>query len=113
MTNKLIETESEIGQLTTDIGILNKRIALAESGVEENSIRLEQKIVNHDEREEICDNAGNKYAKDREERSDQKEIISDAIGLLVTKIRLLKKYVSDSSSTLERPIWFFWKGKKY
>ena len=58
----------------------------------------------NDEREDVCDSAGKKYAKDREERSDEKEIISDAIGLLVSKIRMLKKYVSDSVSTLKRPV---------
>lgn len=49
--------------------------------------------------------AGKNYAHEREERSEQKEIISDAIGLLMAKIRMLKKYVSDRVQTLERPMF--------
>jgi len=72
----------------------------------EQTVRLEQKIAQHDEREAFCDEAGKKYAHDREARSDQLDVISDAIGLLTAKIRLLKKYVSDTVQTLEKPmIW--------
>jgi len=69
---------------------------------------LNKKITQHDEIEAFCDAAGAKYARDREARGDQREIISDAIGLLTAKIRLLKKYVSDRVNTLERPIWSVW-----
>lgn len=104
MTAKLDETEARIKQLEVEIAVLAKRINIAATELDEQNIRLEQKIVQHDEREAFCDEAGAKYARDREARSDQKEIISDAIGLLVSKIRLLKKYVSDRVTTLERPI---------
>jgi len=60
-------------------------------------------IEQHDQRETTCDEAGNKYAKDREARDDQREIISDAIGLLVSKIRLLKRYVGERTKTLKKP----------
>jgi len=83
---------------------LTKRINGAESELSEQKVRLEQKIAQHDERETFCDEAAKKYAHDREARGDQLDVISDAIGLLTAKIRLLKKYVSDSVSTLNKPI---------
>jgi len=92
--------------LSIEIAILTKRINQATEERAEQVIRLEQKISQHDERETFCDEAGKKYAHDREARDDQKSIISDAIGLLTAKIRLLKRYVSDRVSSLEKPI--FW-----
>jgi hypothetical protein len=83
---------------------LTKRINAAEQELAEQKIRLEQKITQHDERETFCDEAAKKYSHDREARSDQLDVISDAIGLLTAKIRLLKKYVSDSTSSLKKPI---------
>jgi len=70
-------------------------------------------MAQHDERETFCDEAGKKYAHDREARSDQLDILSDAIGLLMAKIRILKQYVSDSVQTLEKPMFWeeirFWR----
>lgn len=66
-------------------------------------MRLEQKISQHDTRETFCDEAGGKYAKEREARSNQEGIISDAIGLLTSKIRLLKRYVGERTQKLSKP----------
>ena len=38
----------------------------------------------------FCDAAAKKYANDREARSEQLDVLSDAIGLLTSKIRMLK-----------------------
>ena len=80
-------------------------------------VRLENKIVQHDQREKynslifliflirFCDASGSEYAKRREGRSEELDVLSDAIGMLTSKIRLLKKYVGERTMTLERPIW--------
>jgi len=104
LSNMLQETLDKIAQLNIDISVLTKRINLASTELAEQITRLDEKIQQHDARETFCDEAGAKYAHDREARSDQRDIISDAIGLLTAKIRMLKKYVSDRVVTLERPI---------
>jgi len=104
LTAKKEETEAKIQQLNVEIAVLTKRINQATTEREEQVVRLEQKIAQHDERENFCDEAGKKYAHDREARDDQREIISDAIGLLTAKIRLLKRYVSDRIVNLDKPV---------
>lgn len=90
--------------MNTEIGVLTRRITNSENELSDQEVRLEQKIAQHDERESFCDSAASAYAKRREARSDQLDVLSDAIGLLTSKIRLLKKFVSDRTMTLERPI---------
>merc|ERR1711915_809456 len=94
LTAKKQATEARIAQLTIEIEVLTKRINQAQTELDEQIERLALKISQHDEREAFCDEAGRKYAKDRQDRDDQREVISDAIGLLTAKIRLLKQYVS-------------------
>jgi len=72
--------------------------------------RIEQKTKESAELTIWCDDEATAYSTRRQARNDEMEVVSDAIALLTSKLRTLKKYVSKKVDGLEKPtLWAeFW-----
>jgi len=46
------------------------------------------------DKEDFCDAEQKAYMKRREQRNDDEQVVSQAIGLLTSQIRTLKKYIN-------------------
>lgn len=82
MTTKLDIVNKEITDLETEIAALNKRIAQCQAEKADQEERLKQKAQEHEDLLTYCDDANVAYAQRREARNDEREVVSDAIGLL-------------------------------
>lgn len=90
----------KIKTLSNAIAILTKRINnLISNKLEtENRIKHKKKVLEDFLAE--CKAKMERYAKTREFYEDQRAIRSSAIGLLVSKIRVLKKYIRNRTFLL-------------
>lgn len=65
--------------------------------------RIEQKTEESAKLTIWCDDEASAYSTRRQARNDEMEVVSDAIALLTSKLRTLKKYVSKKVDGLEKP----------
>lgn len=99
----LDETQASIDQLTVEINALTKRINMLKDEKADLEERIEQKTKESAELTIWCDDEATSYATRRQARNDEMEVVSDAIALLTSKLRTLKKYVSKKVDGLEKP----------
>ena len=90
---KLDEVKGKIANLELEIQTLNKRIASATNERDEQLTRASQKQEQHDEKLKYCEDENIAYAERRETRMEERTIVSQAIGLLQSKLRTFRKYV--------------------
>jgi hypothetical protein len=65
--------------------------------------RIEQKTEESAKLTIWCDDEATAYSTRRQARNDEMEVVSDAIALLTSKLRTLKKYVTKKVDGLEKP----------
>lgn len=99
----LDETQASIDQLTTEINALTKRINMLKDEKADLEERIEQKTEESHQLTIWCDDEAAAYSTRRQARNDEMEVVSDAIALLTSKLRTLKKYVSKKVDGLEKP----------
>nr|AWX67865.1 trichocyst matrix protein T2-A [Philasterides dicentrarchi]QEE82883.1 trichocyst matrix protein T2-A [Philasterides dicentrarchi] len=95
LLDKLVQVNKEIADLEQQIAALNKRIAQCQAEKADQEERFRQKTSEHEDLLQYCDDANVAYAKRRESRNDEREVVSDAIGLLQSKLRTFRQYVSE------------------
>lgn len=104
--NQLSEKEqaltAEIDQLESEIDTLTKRINAAKAEKHDTEVRRDQKQDEHDERLTYCDQENVNYAERRQQRDDEIEVVSDAVSLLQSHLRLFRQYVSDRLTTVHK-----------
>jgi hypothetical protein len=89
----LVQTEQTIDLLQGEIAALNKRLEVAKSDRDEQKERSKDKGVELLETVKQCDDEGDAYFERRQDRADNLRTISDAIGLIESKLRILKEFV--------------------
>jgi len=92
--SKLEETDFQISVLQGEISALNKRISIAQDERDEQTNRLKQKKTELVEREKVCDDESENYAARRSDRIEDIGIVSECIGLIESKIRILRQFVA-------------------
>jgi hypothetical protein len=90
----LEETQEQITQLIAEISSLNKRISIAQDEREEQRDRSAQKGVELREREQACDDEADAYARRKADRGADISEVSECLGLVESKIRVLKQFVN-------------------
>jgi len=100
LQKRLDETQVSIDQLTAEINALTKRINMLQEEKVDQQERIEQKTKEREQRKTYCDDEAAAYAKRRQSRNDEMEVVSDAIALLTQKLRMLKRYVSNKTSSI-------------
>lgn len=102
VVSKLDEIKGQIGNLETEIAALNKRITNATNEKAEQDTRAANKQKQHDEKLQQCDDENIQYSERRDQRDQDKEIVSQTIGLLQAKLRTFRKYVNDRLGKVEK-----------
>jgi len=90
----LNETQAQIYNLENEISALNKRIDNATSERDEQQERSRQKKIEHQGRQKWCDDEADAYASRRSDRLDSIKVVSDCVGIIESKIRVLKEFVA-------------------
>lgn len=90
----LEETQAQITQLVAEISSLNKRIAIAQDEREEQRDRSAQKNTELRERTQVCDDEADAYARRKADRQADISEVSECLGLVESKIRVLKQFVN-------------------
>lgn len=90
----LNETEAYIQNLVAEISALNKRIAIATDERDEQVERSRQKNTELVEREKSFDDETDTYNNRRADRQSDLGEVSEALGLVESKIRVLKQFVN-------------------
>lgn len=90
----LEETQEQISQLVAEISSLNKRISIAQDERDEQRDRSAQKNTELKERQQACDDEADAYNNRRDARGEDIGEVSECLGLVESKIRVLKQFVS-------------------
>lgn len=90
----LEETQEQILQLVAEISSLNKRISIAQDEREEQRNRSAQKSTELREREQVYDDETDAYNRRRSDRQEDIGEVSEALGLVESKVRTLKQFVN-------------------
>lgn len=100
---RLDETDTTIDMLTVEINALSKRIKMLQEEKADQLERIEAKTEERENRKVFCDDEATAYSQRRQARTDELEVISDAIAMLLSKLRMLKKFTSKATSGLKKP----------
>lgn len=95
LSDKVEVLTAEINQLDTDIDTLTKRINAATAERHDSEVRRDQKQTEHDERLTYCEQENDNYSHRRQSRHDEQEVVSDAVALLQSNLRLFRQYIND------------------
>jgi len=90
----LNETQAQIFNLENEISALNKRLENATSERDEQRERSRQKSIELTGRTKQCDDEAEAYASRRSDRLESIQIVSECVGLIESKIRVLKEFVA-------------------
>jgi chromosome segregation ATPase len=90
----LEEAQAHITQLVAEISSLNKRISIAQDEREEQRDRSAQKNTELRERTQVCDDETDAYNRRRADRQADIDEVSECLGLVESKIRVLKQFVN-------------------
>jgi flagellar motility protein MotE (MotC chaperone) len=99
---KLNEIKADIANLDQEIAALNKRINAATEERKEQTERVVQKTNQYQEYLKYCDDENANYAKRRENRDNDRQVVSDAIGVFQKNLRLFRKYVADRMKNVKK-----------
>jgi len=102
LVDRLNEVNNQITTLEGEIATLNKRISNAQYEKEEQDKRAADKQVQHDDKLTFCDDENLGYSDRRELRDNDREVVSQTIGLLQAKLRTFRKYVNDRTSKISK-----------
>jgi septal ring factor EnvC (AmiA/AmiB activator) len=90
----LNETQAHLANLENEISALNKRLENASAERDEQRERSRQKNIEKVGRTKWCDDEAESYASRRNDRLDSIRVVSDCVGLIESKIRVLKEFVA-------------------
>jgi chromosome segregation ATPase len=92
---KLLEdTDAQIQNLIAEISSLNKRISIAQDERDEQRERSKQKNIELQERQKACDDEAEAYGARKADRQADISEVSECLGLVESKIRILKQFVN-------------------
>jgi len=92
---KLLEdTDAQIQNLVAEISALNKRISIATDEKDEQKERSKQKNIELQERQKACDDEADAYSARKADRQADISEVSECLGLVESKIRVLKQFVN-------------------
>lgn len=93
---------AEINQLESEIDTLTKRINAATAEKRDTEVRRDQKQSEYNERLAYCDQENVNYSNRRQQRYDEIEVVSDAVSLLQSHLRLFRQYVNERIQGIQK-----------
>lgn len=99
---RISDTEAEIAQLDDTISVLTRRINMATQEKADQETRIAEKNQQKADKTQWCNDENDSYSTRRQARDDDREVISDAIALFNSQIRLFRKYVSQRASSTSK-----------
>ncbi|CAD8110308.1 unnamed protein product [Paramecium sonneborni] len=94
--------DKEIGELEAQLQSLRDRLSENQRKMDDLNLRLESKEYSKDDRREECQQAAYDYTQRRTSRSDDRNIVSEVVGLLNVNMRDLKETLAQKMAAGDR-----------
>lgn len=94
LTKDMNKYNSDIANLESEIASLNDRIQATNDAKSDVEQRIADKTTQRDDRRAECDEAAYDYQERRSNRDNDRQTVSDLIGIINSNMRDLKEYIA-------------------